>query len=81
VLLFDAVAPVLLAFPDLSSAPTFCAKAQTIIAAYSGKTILIPYRNPRYSSSTSSTQPRYKLSPLHLASGASHVTHAVTRYQ
>jgi len=68
VLLFDAIAPVLLAFPDLTLAPTLCDKAQAIIAAFSGKTLLIPFPNPRYSPSAAATQPRYKLSPLHLGS-------------
>ncbi len=67
VLLFDVIAPVLQAFPDISQHTTLCTKAHAIILAYAGKTILIPLPNPLYSPKTAATQPRYKLHPLDLA--------------
>lgn len=67
VLLFDVISPVFLAFPDLSNAPTLCSKALAVVNAYRGKTLLIPLPNPRYSPATASSQPRFKLSPLDLA--------------
>jgi hypothetical protein len=66
-ILFNAIAPVVLAFPDLSNLPTPCSKAMAVVDAYSGKTLLIPFLNPLYSPFGSSAQPRYKLEALNLA--------------
>jgi len=70
-LLFDVIAPALQAFPDISQHPTMCGKAHAITTAYSGKTLLIPLPNPRYSLKSAATQPRYKLHPLDLSTDPS----------
>jgi hypothetical protein len=67
-ILFNAIAPVVLAFPDLSNLPTPCSKAMAVVDAYSSKTLLIPFLNPLYVPFESTAQPRYKLYSLNLAS-------------
>ncbi len=64
VLLFKAIGPAILAFPDLSDSPTPCSKAQAVVAAYSGKTFMIPMPNPLHSPWNS--QPFFNMIPLAL---------------